>query len=168
MDLGGAYYHAGKLDLAEQHVKRALELNYPLPGLALNYLACIAAARGDIQGMQDYFTAAAKRDPQHFVLIQNVNAARAWFAQGGPAKNLPLKLAARHDFQLLERTVQPTLPGPLPEDFAAWTEKDSAPAREIQVPTLPAPDAPPGRSHAVAGSAATFPSRTRLKVLPSA
>ena len=65
MDLGGAYYQAGSLDLAEQHVRRALELNYPLPGLALTYLACICAARGDIQGMQDHFTAAAKRDPQH-------------------------------------------------------------------------------------------------------
>jgi hypothetical protein len=28
----------------------------------------------------------------------------------------------RHDFQLLERTAQPTLPGPLPPDFATWAE----------------------------------------------
>jgi hypothetical protein len=54
------------------------------------------------------------------VLIQNVNAARAWFKNGGPAKGLPLELTVRHDFQLLERTVQPTLPGPLPDDFAEW------------------------------------------------
>lgn len=168
MDLGGAYYHAGNLDSAEQHVKRALELNYPLPGLALNYLACIAAARGDIQGMQDYFTAAAKRDPQHYVLIQNVNAARAWFSQGGPAKKLPLKLVARHDFQLLERTIQPTLPGPLPEDFAAWTEKDRAPAHAVVPSSIGAGDAPPGRSPAIAGSAASFDARTRLRVIPSA
>ena len=38
------------LDEAEQHVRRALELGYPLPGLALNYLACIAARRGDYEG----------------------------------------------------------------------------------------------------------------------
>ena len=49
-----------------------------------------------------------------------MNAARAWFKQGGPAKKLPLELVVRHDFQLLERTVQPTLPGPLPDDFAEW------------------------------------------------
>jgi hypothetical protein len=116
--------------------------------------------------MQDHFTAAAKRDPQHYVLIQNVNAARAWFAQGGPGKNLPLKLAARHDFQLLERTVQPTLPGQLPEDFAAWTEKDRAPAREALAPS--GTDAVPGRSPAIAGSAASFDARTRLRVIPSA
>jgi anaerobic magnesium-protoporphyrin IX monomethyl ester cyclase len=135
MDLGGAYVRANELDLGEKHVRRAMELGYPLPGLALNYLACIAAARGDIQGMQDHFTRAAKEDPQHYVLIQNVNAARAWFAQGGPAKKLPLNLAARHDFQLLERTVQPTLPGPLPPDFAKWAPP--APRGQGQGPASP-------------------------------
>ena len=36
MDLGGAYLRAGRLDDAERHVRRALELGYPAPGLALN------------------------------------------------------------------------------------------------------------------------------------
>lgn len=166
MDLGGAYYQAGKLDEAEQHVRRALDLGYPLPGLAFNYLACIAAARGDIQGMQDHFTTAAKRDPQHYVLIQNVNAARAWFAQGGPGKGLPLKLTARHDFQLLERTVQPTLPGPLPEDFAKWEPAGAVGAAPVAAKSAEG-DAHPARSPAIAGSAATF-GRTRLKVIPPA
>ena len=120
LDLGAAYYHEGKLDLAEQHVRMALELGYPCPGLAYNHLACIAKARGDLDAMMDLFTTAAKVDPQHWVLIQNVNAARAWFKAAGPAKNLPLDLVVRHDFQLLERTVQPTLPGPLPDDYAEW------------------------------------------------
>src|SRR5262249_28683215 len=121
MDLAGACYREGVLDEAERHVRRALELGYPLPGLAYNYLACIANARGDVVGMMDAFSYAAKVDPQHYVLIKNVQAARAWFAQGGPGQKLPLHLEARHDFQLLERTVQPTLPGPLAEDFAEWT-----------------------------------------------
>ncbi|MCL2724312.1 MAG: radical SAM protein [Polyangiaceae bacterium] len=120
MDLGAAYYHEGKLDLAEQHIRRALELGYPCPGLSYNHLACIAKARGNIDQMMDSFTLAAKTDPQHWVLIQNVNAARAWFKRGGPGRGLPLDLVVRHDFQLLERTVQPTLPGPLPDDFAQW------------------------------------------------
>ena len=64
---------------------------------------------------------AAKADPQHYVLIQNVNAARAWFKAGGPEKKLPLDLVVRHDFQLLERTVQPTLPGPLAESYDEWS-----------------------------------------------
>jgi len=122
MDLGAALYHEGDLDGAEKHVRRALELDYPCPGLAYNHLACIAKARGDLDGMMDNFTTAAKTDPQHWILIQNVNAARAWFKEGGPSKKLPLELSVRHDFQLLERTAQPTLPGPLADDFAEWKD----------------------------------------------
>ena len=120
MDLGAALFHEGDLDGAERHVKRALELGYPCPGLVYNHLACIAKARGDVEGMMDLFMKAAKTDPQHWVLVQNVEKARAWFKQGGPEKKLPLDLVVRHDFQLLERTQQPTLPGPLPADWAAW------------------------------------------------
>ncbi|MBX3190001.1 MAG: radical SAM protein [Labilithrix sp.] len=135
MDLGAAYYHEGKLDEAEAHVRRALELGYPCPGLVYNHLACIAKARGDVDAMMDRFTEAAKADPQHWVLIQNVNAARAWFKNGGPGKGLPLELQVRHDFQLLERTAQPTLPGPLPDDYAEWKPALAAPAAEIFVKT---------------------------------
>jgi anaerobic magnesium-protoporphyrin IX monomethyl ester cyclase len=156
LDLGGAYYDAGELDLAESHVRRALELGYPLPGVAYNYLACIAKLRGDLDGMMDHFSTAAKRDPQHYVLIQNVRAARAWFAQGGPGKRLPLHLDARHDFQLLERTVQPTLPGPLPEDFASF-----APAPP------PRPAAEYLRTPDVEGSQSVLKPRTRLNVISS-
>ena len=121
MDVGAAYYHEGKLDLAEHHIRRALELGYPLPGLVHNHLACIAKARGDLDGMMEHFSTAARLDPQHYVLIQNVNRARAWFKQNGPTKGLPLDLIVRHDFQLLERTAQPTPPGPLPADHAVWS-----------------------------------------------
>lgn len=136
MDLGAAYFHDGKLDLAEEHVKRALDLGYPCPGLVYNHLAVIAKARGDFDAMMDLFTRAAKTDPQHWILIQNVNAARAWFKQAGPSKGLPLELSMRHDFQLLERTVQPTLPGPLPDDYAEWKPaQTAAPAGEVFVKT---------------------------------
>jgi radical SAM superfamily enzyme YgiQ (UPF0313 family) len=135
MDLGGALYHAGDLDGAERHVRRALELGYPCPGLAHNYLACIAKARGDIDAMMGAFTAAAKVDPQHWVLIKNVNAARAWFKHAGPERGLPLELEARHDFQLLERTIQPTLPGPLPDGWETWTDAPAPAPAEIFVKT---------------------------------
>lgn len=121
LDLAGAYYREGDLDLAELHARRALDLGTPVPGLVYNYLACIAFARGDIEGMQTFFMTAAKTDPQHHVLIQNVEKARAWFKALGPSRGTPLALDARHDFQLLERTLQPTLPGPLPEDFADFS-----------------------------------------------
>jgi anaerobic magnesium-protoporphyrin IX monomethyl ester cyclase len=158
MDLGAALYHEGDLGGAERHVRRALELGYPCPGLAYNHLACFAKARGDLDAMMDLFTTAAKVDPQHWVLIQNVNAARAWFKQEGPKRELPLELTVRHDFQLLERTAQPTLPGPLPDDFAVW---NPLPVRSDNAPHwIKTPD--------VEGSGkglATAPGRKRLDVL---
>jgi radical SAM superfamily enzyme YgiQ (UPF0313 family) len=137
MDLGAALFAEGDLDGAEKHVKKAMELGYPCPGLAYNHLACIAKARGDIDAMMDLFTTAAKTDPQHWVLIQNVNAARAWFKENGPERGLPLELQVRHDFQLLERTAQPTLPGPLPDDFAIWNDvplKGDAASKWMKLP----------------------------------
>jgi radical SAM superfamily enzyme YgiQ (UPF0313 family) len=120
LDLGGAYFRDYDFDLAEKHVRRALELDVPVPGLAINYLACIAAARGRLREMEDLFMEASKRDPQHWVLIRNVQTVRQWYKDDGPTKKLPLYLLGRHDFKLLERTVQPTLPGALPDDWASW------------------------------------------------
>lgn len=121
LDLGAAYYRAEHLDLAEQHVRRALDLAYPLPGLAHNYLACIAVARGNPRAAQHQLSEAVKRDPQHHVVLRNVSLLKQWLVQQqGGTDRLP-SLAARHDFQLFERTVQPVLPGPLPHDFGRWT-----------------------------------------------
>jgi radical SAM superfamily enzyme YgiQ (UPF0313 family) len=120
LDLAGAHYRAGELAAAAEQARRAIELGHPTPGLAYNYLACVAERMGDIAGMQDHFMAAAKTDPQHHVLIQNVEAARAWFRERGPERGVPLVLQASHDFQLFQRNTQPTLPGPLGDDYADW------------------------------------------------
>jgi anaerobic magnesium-protoporphyrin IX monomethyl ester cyclase len=131
MDLGAAYYRVGSLDESERHIRRALELGHPLPGLALNYLACIAARRGNVAQMMEYLAAAEKRDPQHWALLRNFQAVRQWLAHSGPERGLPLDLEARHEFQLLERTAQPTLPGPLPDDFALWRPPPPPPERPV-------------------------------------
>ncbi len=134
LDLAGAHFEAGELDAAVEQARRALALGHPTPGLAYNYLACAAYQRGDITGMQDHFMAAAKTDPQHHVLIENVEAARAWFRERGPERGLPLVLTARHDFQLFQRNSQPALPGPLGDDFADWNatpEPLGAPASSV-------------------------------------
>jgi tetratricopeptide (TPR) repeat protein len=131
LDVGGAYYREGNYALAKQHVERALELGTPVPGLALNYLACIAFEEGDLEAMKDYFMRAAKTDPQHLALIENVEKVRAWFKNQGPERNLPLDLVGRHEFQLLERTLQPTLPGPLPDDFADFSSAPKPVPRDL-------------------------------------
>jgi len=131
MDLAGAYWRAGQVDETEHHVRRALELGYPLPGLALNYLACVAACRGDVDRAKELLSEAARRDGRHFVVVRNMQAVRRWTAQGGADKALPLDLVAQHDFQLLELTAQPTLPGPLGDDFATWQPPLPPPERPI-------------------------------------
>jgi radical SAM superfamily enzyme YgiQ (UPF0313 family) len=122
MDVAGACWREGQLDETEQHARRALELRYPLPGLALNYLACVAARRGDIEGMKGHLAEALRRDPQHWVLAHNQQVLKSGRLDG---------LVARHEFQLLERTAQPTLPGPLPDDFAVWQPSPPPPERPV-------------------------------------
>jgi len=136
LDLAGACYRAGQYEEAERHARRALELGYPSPGVVYNYLACIAAARSDLRAMQEHFMTAAKVDPQHLMLMSNVEKARRWFRAGGAERGLPLELSARHDFAVFERTLQPTLPGPLPADFSEWTEAATTqlrPSRRVEV-----------------------------------
>src|SRR5208283_896383 len=96
-----ACFREGDLAEAEAHARRALELGYALPGLALNTLACVAARRGDLDGMKALFAEAHQRDPQHWVLERNLAAVRE-----GRLGDLDV----RSEFQLLERPVQPTLP----------------------------------------------------------
>ncbi|HEX6764660.1 MAG TPA: hypothetical protein VF103_04265, partial [Polyangiaceae bacterium] len=132
-------------DATERHARRALELGHPTPGLAYNYLALSAFRRGNVAGMQDHFMTAAKTDPQHHVLIENVEAARAWFRERGPERGVPLSLVGRHDFQLFQRNAQPALPGALADDFADWDAVPSpvgdAPlAPRDETPFLPDPD----------------------------
>ncbi len=111
MDLSSACFREGLLDEAEALARKALDAGYALPGLALNTLACVAARRGELDAMKALFAEAAARDPQHWVLERNLQAVK----EGRLGD-----LAVRSEFQLLERPVQPTLPGPLPKDFAVW------------------------------------------------
>lgn len=139
LDLAGAHYREANYEEAERAALRAIELGLPTPGLAYNYLALCAYQRGDLDGMMKHFLTAAKVDPQHYVLIKNVEAARAWFKNGGPSRRLPLELIGRHDFQLFERTVQPALPGPLSDDFADFSTSPT-PAQPLPGPLPEASD----------------------------
>ncbi len=151
LDLGAALLEEGEWQEAELSFRRALELGHALPGLVLNYLACVAVERGDYDAMMDLYSEAARRDPQHALLIRNVNAARAWFKKDAASRAAKLDLVAGHDFQLLERTAQPSLPGPLPVDFADFSRS-------------PEPIESPSKVAAV-GSKKALKTRKQLKVL---
>jgi tetratricopeptide (TPR) repeat protein len=127
LDLGVALYEAGSLDEAEVHLARALALGYALPGVAYAYLACVANARGDVDGALDRLQQGIAVDPQHPTLLASYESARAWIDRGGLTSGEPLALTASNAFHLLERTAQPTLPGPLPNDFAVWKPRAAPP-----------------------------------------
>jgi anaerobic magnesium-protoporphyrin IX monomethyl ester cyclase len=153
LDCATAHYRENNLDEAKRHAQAALDSGHPLPGLCLNMLAVIAARRAAWKEMQDLFTEAWRKDPQHWVLVRNVQKVKTWLDQAGPLRGMPLDLEAHNDFQLLERTVQPMLPGPLPPDFAVW----SAPAPRAESPEMRVPQT---------GSHASFQPRTKLRVVP--
>ena len=120
LDLGAALFREGKLQRAEEHLRRAMQAGYPLVGIVYNYLACVAWKRGELDAMKAHLRDAYRRDPQHAVVAQNIGAVRAWTAAGGAESGAPLSLRASHDFELLERTEQPALPGPLGDGFEQW------------------------------------------------
>jgi radical SAM superfamily enzyme YgiQ (UPF0313 family) len=121
LDLAGALLQAGSLDTAAHHAELALKLGHPTPGVVRNLLACIRYRQGDLEKMKDELVQAGRTDPQHPVLLRNAQAVRTWLARGCPASAPPLDLDPSHDFQLLERTAQPTLPGPLGVDSSHWS-----------------------------------------------
>lgn len=116
LDLAAAHYRNQHLDEAEHYATRALALEYPSPGLVHNYLACIAYDKGDTDGMMRHLRH-AELDPVHPVLAINFQRVKQW--ESGGRTGL-LRLEARHDFELMQRPEQPSLPGPLPSDYAVW------------------------------------------------
>jgi anaerobic magnesium-protoporphyrin IX monomethyl ester cyclase len=136
-ELASALLEAGAFDAAEGHLRRALDLAHPLPGLVWNLLAVAAARRGDLDEALERLHRGVAVDPQHPTLLSNHERATRWLAAGGAASGEQLTLAASDAFQLLERTAQPTLPGPLPQDFAVWEEPVGPTARRPIAPGDP-------------------------------
>ncbi len=120
LDLGAALFREGDLDAAEGHLRRAIELDYPIPELATNYLAGIVGRRGDLAGMERMLVASAGREHPHPVVAANARALTAWRAAGGRRGGGKLNLQMHHDFQAITPPVQPVAPGPLPDDVLRW------------------------------------------------
>ncbi|MBI5515950.1 MAG: B12-binding domain-containing radical SAM protein [Deltaproteobacteria bacterium] len=121
LDLACALLREGDPEGAEASAARALTLGHALPGLCHNALACAASARGDHALAARRLADALDADPQHPSVLRNFEALKPWLDAGGASGAAPPRLSAESDFQLLERTAQPCLPGPLPLDFAQWT-----------------------------------------------
>jgi anaerobic magnesium-protoporphyrin IX monomethyl ester cyclase len=112
MDLAGAYCREGDYDNAEKHLNLALELNYPLEGHALNYLACIAAAKRDYPAVMANLIKAYRFFP-HEVVMQNMKLLSTWHKEGGPQSHRNLNLICDNFFEQSIIFEQPEGPGPI-------------------------------------------------------
>ena len=112
MDLAGAYFREREYDKAEKHVRTALEMNYPLPGIAFNYLACIAANKQDYSSIMAHLFKAYKFYPHHDV-IYNLNLFADWHREGGPYNGHALNLIADSFMDTTIILQQPETPGPI-------------------------------------------------------
>ena len=120
LDLAAAYTYAGRFDDAKRHARRAMELGYPVPALALNCLACLAAGRGDLPAAREHLNEAMRQPSPHPMIAANVERLTKWTEAGGAEAGRPLELAMRHDFEIIPEPVQPVRPGPIPADFHVW------------------------------------------------
>jgi len=130
LDVGAAAACANRPVEAERHVRRAIELGYPVPSLALNCLACIAGQRGDLDGMRARLEEAVRQEYAHPLAASNLRTLTAWLDAGGPKSGRSLDVAMRHDFEIIPEDRQPVRPGPLPADCCEWPDRrpQAAPA----------------------------------------
>lgn len=108
-DLGIAYLEAGRLREAEDLLNRALAMDYPLAGLVYNALACIAAARNEIERITRNLDL-ADQNGTHQAVMENRRALRKW-RHGGRIE--PLKLVLHNGFERCGLREQPADPGPI-------------------------------------------------------
>ncbi len=110
MDLAGALLDAGELEPAERAVARAREGGYPLPEIGANYLACVAAARGEAGGVGRHLAAAGRGYPLRHVR-ENLERFEHW-SEARDARDLTALDLIRHPgFEIAEEMRQPLNPG---------------------------------------------------------
>ncbi len=112
MDLGGSCFQAGDLARADECVRRALDMGYPMPGPGYNYLACIAALREDFNGAVECL-GQAKKCGLHAVVEQNLKTLRAWLVSGGLGTDKGPDLIGNHDVEAFHELEQPIAPSPI-------------------------------------------------------
>jgi hypothetical protein len=112
MDLAGALYREGNFAAAEKSIQQALAMGYPLPGLAYNYRACIAGARGDIKEVLKNLIK-ARECGFHQVIETNLHAVQTWVKAGGLQRGSLHALTAHHHFEITSRKSQPVTPAPI-------------------------------------------------------
>ena len=109
VELCRAYLREGNTTAAEQHLHRAVELGFFLPGLIHNLYACIAAARTDIERCKFHLEEAFAMHP-HQVVIENLERLESWLNSSNSRNCTPLKLVPGDDFESSFICIQPECP----------------------------------------------------------
>ncbi len=112
MELCRAYLREGNTAAAEQHLHRAVELNFFLPGLIHNLYACIAAEHKDIDGCKFHLEEAFAIHP-HRVVIENLERLESWLNSSNTQNAAQLKLAPGDAFESTFVCRQPECPDPV-------------------------------------------------------
>ncbi|MCP4023799.1 MAG: tetratricopeptide repeat protein [Desulfobacteraceae bacterium] len=123
MDLAGAYLREGLPDEAEYHVKEAIQKGYPLMGYVFNYLACIAAFKGDLSMMAiclEYAVNISQED----IVSDNYKRHQKWLKTDGPEKGLDLRLIINSNFPQTSILTQPNFPGPIDLAYKSYLQSD--------------------------------------------
>ena len=111
LEAGIACYQAGRLTESEKYFQQALQLNYPLPGIPFNYLACLAADRSDLTKAMEYFQKADADLPLNYIK-RNIVLLHEWLAAGRAPSKIP-SFTAQYDLEFESPPEQPLLPGPI-------------------------------------------------------
>ena len=108
-DLAKALIAEERMDEAEIHARRALDLGYPDPGLIHNMLARIAAHRGDMDGARRHLEDALDLGAND-AAVHNLGTLEAWLTAGGAG---PLVFSLENSLGSPEDIQQPNMPGPI-------------------------------------------------------
>jgi len=125
MDLGKALYHSRRYREAEACFRKAMEMGFPMPGIALNYLACLAVERGKIKEALEYLKQAKTRDNHHCV-EQNLKSLYGWLTTGAYRQQRKPLLVTYHEFEPHQSATQPIVPAPI-------TIYDRARAKQVRL-----------------------------------
>ncbi|RPI78830.1 MAG: radical SAM protein [Desulfobacteraceae bacterium] len=112
MDLAKAYYLEGDFENAGACVRQALDRGFPLPGLGLNYLACMAARQNNPAEALQYLEQAQKMGANRMIR-ENLEKIRQRLEQTGPENFSPSAWSVGHEFEDTQTHTQPIVPAPI-------------------------------------------------------
>ncbi len=110
VELGNAYFRAGRYKEASSALDRAEELNFPINSIIVNQRACIAVARNDISSARSLLESASRfTSPQ--IVMKNLVSLRDW--ANAQVENRSEQLLLDDSIQAIDFSAQQSQPAQL-------------------------------------------------------